>query len=210
MDKNFVRLTPGQVVEVIKAARTLRDRALLSVMYNAALRRGEVQGLRISDYNPKSGTLMVGRLKKGITQEIELLGWVCRALDEYLKERETRHVGGDALFQSRKGLNPMSGQAVYYVYRNAAVWANLDKTYWHPHCLRHSFASHLASCSVGIEIIQRSLGHVNLNGTGYYTNGAYPKIDLRTLENNPKMANPVSYREAPTGPGPMNLTKTGN
>jgi len=82
----------------------------------------------------------------------------------------------------------MTGQAVYYIYRDAAIKIGLEKEFHHPHCLRHAIAGHLAMAGLDVLTIQTHLGHLNPQGTLYYMQGA---IDPAT--HNVKLAEASPY-----------------
>jgi integrase len=163
------RLTAEQVSKVIDACITTRDKAMLAVVYQCGLRRSEVGILSRSHYSPSDGTLLITRPKKHVQHRVQLWTRTKKLLDEYL---ETRTDYREFLFLSRKPTYPFSPQGVYYVYQKAARVAGLPIELQHPHCLRHTIASHLAEAGLDLTSIQAHLGHVNPEGTVLYMRGA--------------------------------------
>lgn len=158
------RLSAKQVTDVINACEGIRDKAMLALVYQCGLRRGEVGLLARGHYSSVDGTLLVTRWKTRWQHRIELWARTKKLLDEYLQSRDDI---SPFLFKSRKQ-GRMSGQGVYYVYRNAANAAGLPPDLHHPHCLRHSIAAHLAEAGLDIVAIQKHLGHADPEGTVMY------------------------------------------
>jgi site-specific recombinase XerD len=169
-------LTPRQVECVIKAAKTERDQALLAVMYQCGLRRGEVKFLRRRDWKPTEsgyGLLRVWRLKgDGITEEEHpVWPWVRKILNAYLMSRSDDL---DPMFPSRHG-RPLGAKAVYDVFRNIAVMVGLPEDLRHPHVLRHSIAVHHANMGTEAADVQALLGHRSINSTMKYFKVTTPR-----------------------------------
>jgi integrase/recombinase XerD len=174
---------PEEVEAVLRSAPRLRDKALLAVVYQCALRRGEVAFLRRDDYNPGRGMLKVTRLKKdgAFTHEIALWRRTKQLLNKYLASRRDHF---DALFLSRKGGDSVGGHAVYRIFRNAAEKAGMavrqprdgrGLRHPSPHRLRHSFAVHSMNFGARIEDVQEHLGHSSINSTLVYARVLNPR-----------------------------------
>jgi site-specific recombinase XerD len=76
----------------------------------------------------------------------------------------------DYLFPNRSRSNdgrPMSTKAVYFIVRQAAKRAGLQKRV-SPHTLRHSWATHLLENGADLRTIQLLLGHADLEHTTVY------------------------------------------
>lgn len=129
-------IEPEQVSQVLGQAKTLRDKALLAVVYQLGLRRGEVRRVLRSDYDGAhiEFTRSKVRIKVKLWPRTKVL------LDAYLA---TRHDSKDWLFMTRVK-KAMSGQMVYLIYRDAAQAVGLSHVHCNPHTLRHSIAAHLA------------------------------------------------------------------
>ena len=113
-----------------------RDLAILLLLIDTGMRRGEVASVRCDDLDLDQSLLRV--LGKGGRERLVPLGRkLVQALDRYLRSRVTHgHVEAAALFLGRGG--PITPSGVYQIVRNRAREAGIPKV--HPHQLRHSFA----------------------------------------------------------------------
>jgi integrase len=184
MEMDILYFEPDEVEAIINAAQTIRDKALLAVIYQCALRRSEVQLLTRDDYRPVRKMLRVTRLKKerNFVHEIALWRRTTHLLNQYLASRKDHF---DALFLSRKGGDALSGHAVYLIFRHAAELAKIkvesskdDKRglrHPSPHRLRHSFAVHSMNFGARLEDVQEHLGHDSIESTLVYAKVLNPR-----------------------------------
>lgn len=175
-------LTAQQVSDVIRAAVSARDKALLAVAYNCGLRRAEAALLMRSDFFPKAGPygmLKVKRIKKkGVfVHEIPIWRRTSMALQAYLRTRDDYE---EPMFLSRKG-GAMSGQAVYYAFQEASRRAGIPSDLWHPHVLRHSIAVHLMNLGADLADVQEHLGHDSIDSTLVYAKVLNPRKNRNAL-----------------------------
>ncbi|MBI5156789.1 MAG: tyrosine recombinase XerC [Acidimicrobiia bacterium] len=141
-------------------ALTLRDRAILEVLYGTGLRVSELAGLRVRDVQTE---LVRVRGKGDKDRVVPLAGQARSALDRYLAAGRPSLVvaeSGDALWLGARG-GPLDSRGVRRVARSRLG------TY--PHALRHSFATHLLERGADLRTVQELLGHVELATTQTYT-----------------------------------------
>lgn len=149
---------------------TLRNKAILTLLYSSGLRISELVSLDIDDVDLEDRTIRVRG--KGEKDRIVLFNEEAKALlEEYLDERLD---GGNALFVN-KFRTHMTPRYVQMMIKKYAELAGIKKKVT-PHILRHSFATHLLKNGVDIRAIQQLLGHANLNTTQIYTS-----VDMQTL-----------------------------
>ncbi len=148
---------------------SLRDRALLELIYATGLRVGEAVSLDLDDVDTAAGMLRV--LGKGNKERMVPFGEKARvALCAWLDAaRSFRVKGGDerAVFLNLRGgrLNVRSVRRVLdRRLREAAVQGHVS-----PHALRHSFATHMLGAGADLRAIQELLGHSSLSTTQRYT-----------------------------------------
>ncbi|MCW4384162.1 site-specific tyrosine recombinase XerD [Salinibacterium sp. SYSU T00001] len=171
---------PLSQVEALLAAAggddpvSLRDRALLELLYATGARVSEAVGLNVDDVigtGDERGEV-VRLLGKGGKQRIVPLGSYARAaIDAYLvRARPVMSARGratPALFLGVRGAR-VSRQNAWLIIRSRAEQAGID-TEVSPHTLRHSFATHLLEGGADVRVVQELLGHSSVATTQLYT-----------------------------------------
>ena len=144
-----------------------RDAAIFGLGVFGGLRRAELAGLLIDDYDPGNGVLTV-RGKGNKTRTVHVAPGVDDALADWL------HVRGDepgALFLTiNKGgrilADGVSDAAIYDALAKRALSAGVKK--FSPHDLRRTFAGDLLDAGADIATVQRIMGHSDSNTTAGY------------------------------------------
>ena len=167
-------LKPGEADGLVEAPSdddpwSVRDRALLELLYGCGLRVSEACDLDAPEIDLDRGRVRV-RGKGGREREVPLGEEASDALRVYLAEaRALAPKGGDprALFRNRRGrrLSPRDARAVVEKYRQTVLSGRKVS----PHTLRHSFATHLMEGGADIRAVQELLGHASLASTQRYT-----------------------------------------
>ncbi len=146
---------------------TLRDRALMELMYSSGLRLSELVGLDINDLDQRDALVTV--IGKGNKSRVLPVGRLAlQAIKVWLKTRVAMaDIDETALFVSRNG-NRLSARAIEARLRQWGLKQGLDAKV-HPHRLRHSFASHMLESSQDLRAVQELLGHADIGTTQIYT-----------------------------------------
>lgn len=172
-------ITIAQMAAVLDTTRgddllSLRDGALLEVLYATGARISEAVALNVDDVIGTAGeSVDVVRLfGKGSKQRIVPLGSFARAaLDAYLVRARpllsTRGLSTPALFLGSRGLR-VSRQNAWLIIRARAEQAHLEMEI-SPHTFRHSFATHLLAGGADVRVVQELLGHSSVATTQIYT-----------------------------------------
>ncbi len=151
------------------SARSLRDKAMLELMYASGLRVSEVVNLRVSDLNLEVGFLRC--IGKGKKERIVPLGKLSiKSLQHYLKKGRPRLMKDllvPNLFLNQRG-KAFTRQWVWKLIKHYARQAGIKKEIT-PHTLRHSFATHLLANGADLRIVQELLGHADITTTQTYT-----------------------------------------
>ncbi|MEX2108694.1 MAG: site-specific tyrosine recombinase XerD [Solirubrobacterales bacterium] len=148
---------------------TLRDRALLEVMYACGLRASETIGLELTDLDLRQGFLRARG--KGSKERLVPLGRkAIAAISAYLRGGRPKLVGErhePKLFVNFRG-GPLTRQGLYKIVQRHARDAGLSAR-TSPHTLRHSFATHLLAGGCDLRAVQEMLGHADIATTQIYT-----------------------------------------
>jgi integrase/recombinase XerD len=149
---------------------SLRDRALLEVLYGTGARISEAVGMDVDDLDQESATVLLRG--KGSKERMVPLGkYALSALEAYLV-RGRPHLaqqgnGGSAVFLNSRG-GRLSRQSAWNIVGKAAERAGLGDEI-SPHTLRHSFATHLLDGGANVREVQEMLGHASVTTTQIYT-----------------------------------------
>ena len=149
-------------------AASLRDKAILELLYSTGIRVGELVGLSINDVDFIGGVTKVkGKGKK--ERMIPVGDTALRAIKKYLDRRSSNELmrNKPALFLNKNGGRLSSG-AVRQIVDKCIHTASLREKI-SPHTLRHSFATHLLDRGADLRSVQELLGHANLSTTQIYT-----------------------------------------
>lgn len=160
-------LSQKEVVRLITAAPTLRDKLILSLMYACGLRVSEVCRLRWRDVDSERFVIRVVR-GKGAKDRLVLLPKLLLPL--LLRGKET--CGGDAfVFPGDREGKHLTTRAAQIAMKRAKELAAIEKNAT-CHTLRHSFATHMIEHGTDIRFVQELLGHMRLETTRLYTHVA--------------------------------------
>ena len=175
--------------------RSLRDRAILELLYSSGLRVSELVGLNWNQLDQDLGIARV--MGKGRKERIVPVGVkAIEALKAYMEERrivEGLRPGGKASLRAMRLSDPVAGpegEAPLFINSlggrlTARSVGRLIKKYTRhsgifrrvsPHSLRHTFATHLLDAGADIREIQEMLGHSSLSTTQKYTHLSMGKL----------------------------------
>ncbi|WP_256840281.1 site-specific tyrosine recombinase XerD [Ornithinimicrobium faecis] len=172
---------------------SLRDRALLEVLYGSGARVSEAIGLDLDDMDlgrdvgPSNGSssragasngddapedAVVRLFGKGNKERIVPLGsYATDALEAWLVRGRpafaSKGKGTPAVFLNQRG-GRLSRQSAWNIIQAAAERADLSG-HLSPHTLRHSFATHLLDGGADVRVVQELLGHASVATTQIYT-----------------------------------------
>jgi integrase/recombinase XerD len=176
-------------------ARGKRDRAILELLYGAALRVGEAERLDVRDLDRARSVLHVRQGKGRKDRMVPVVGRAADALELYLNEARPDLVKDPqqpALFITTWGTR-LNTKRIQDLVRMNAKAAGLDIRVT-PHTLRHGCATHLLQGGANVREVQTLLGHASVQTTALYT-----KVTPDELARVMKKAHP---RERSKKPGP--------
>lgn len=154
---------------------SLRDRALLEMLYGTGARVSEIVDLALDDVTGSDGNSpeAIRVIGKGDKERIVPLGSKAReALEAYVVRsrpvlaRKARR-STPFLFLGARGAK-LSRQSVWLILRARAEAAGITEAL-SPHTLRHSCATHLIAGGADIRVVQELLGHQSVQTTQIYT-----------------------------------------
>jgi integrase/recombinase XerC len=144
---------------------SLRDRAIVELLYSCGLRVSEAVGLDVGHLDFAQALVRV--LGKGRKERIVPIGSKAQAaLHDYLTQRGTPGEE-EPLFLNHRG-GRLTARSIERNLKQRLLDANIMRRAT-PHALRHTFATHLLDAGADLRSIQELLGHASLSTTQKYT-----------------------------------------
>ena len=151
-------------------ALTVRNRAIMELMYASGLRVSECAGLKLGDIDFENGMVRVcgkGSKERVVPVASRVLNLLRRYIAIQRNELIAKNPHAPYLFVSRTG-RILDRERIWAIIKEAALIAGIDKEIY-PHILRHSFATHLLENGADLRAIQEMLGHSDISTTEIYT-----------------------------------------
>lgn len=156
-------LSMEEVVALLESPQNIKHKAILTTIYSAGLRIGELIKLRVVDIRSDDGYIFIKGAKGKKDRHTVLSETLLKILRQYYKVHKPSYW----LFEGQDG-GQYSTKSVQNIFRKAVKDSNANP--WAtPHTLRHSFATHLLQQGVSVRLIQSMLGHSNSKTTEIYT-----------------------------------------
>jgi integrase/recombinase XerD len=174
-------LQANQAEEVIQAATSARDKAILRLMFSDALRCIEITRADREDLLTIGGRNYLNILRKGRSEKelVPLENETYKAILAYLSDKE-KTTG--ALFtgasNNRSSGSRLSTRSISGIVKAAMIKAGYNSPRLTAHSTRHSAATIALDAGASIEQVSQLLGHSNINTTMIY-------IHQRALMDNP-------------------------
>ena len=209
--ENLLRTNPADGVKTPKAAKklpgvldvdqinqllnikstepiSLRDKAIMELLYSSGLRLAELVALNPIDLNIQDKSLTV--IGKGNKKRMLPIGSkAIDAIKAWIKVRsQIAAPDEEALFVGNRG-NRLSRRSIQSRINHWAKKNGLAQDVY-PHLLRHSFATHLLEASGDLRAVQELLGHKDISTTQVYTH-----LDFQHLAETYDKAHPRSGKK---------------
>ena len=167
---------------------SLRDKAIMELIYSSGLRLSEIVHLNPIDLNLSDKSLTV--LGKGDkTRMLPMGAEAIKSLKNWLACRnELASPDEEALFVGSRG-NRLSRRSIQSRIKHWAKKNGLQQDVY-PHLLRHSFATHMLEASGDLRAVQELLGHKDISTTQVYTH-----LDFEHLSKTYDKAHPRSGKK---------------
>jgi len=159
----------------LRKALTVRNRAIVTVIVDAGLRRSEIVGLRLCDVDRELRLLVVHR-KGNKWQQVPISRDGFKPLHEYLTKHRAylAKLGGsivahkeDAVFLSARG-EPLTPEAVSLLFKRLRRRSGIEGKRVSAHnCRRYMATTQLAAGRSPLDV-QRQMGHTTLKMTNHY------------------------------------------
>lgn len=177
-ERSLDLITPIELERLIEAPngndlKSLRDRAILELLFSTGLRVSELCSLT-SDLDLSASQFSI-RGKGGKVRVVFLSERAKESIKKYLKMRKDM---GEAMFvqigkekekkDSEKFGAPLTKRSIERIVKLYAIKAGISKRVT-PHTVRHCFATDLLSNGADIRSVQMMLGHSNISTTQIYT-----------------------------------------
>jgi site-specific recombinase XerD len=154
--------------------KSLRDRAILELLYSSGLRVSELTNFNRDQVNLKTQEFSV-RGKGGKIRVVFISDRAKNALERYLDKRADvdpavfARIGIKRLEKKKNADNlRLTPRSIQRIVKHYALKAGIVKDV-HPHTLRHSFATDLIANGADIRSVQEMLGHSSVTTTQIYT-----------------------------------------
>jgi len=149
-------------------AKTLRDRALLELMYATGMRAGELAAANVGDVDLKIGFIICSG--EGNSRMIPIGRPALEALSAYLSGAREELAGSDrnqtALFLNYQGQR-ITRQGIWKILKYYGERAGLE-TELNPQILRNSFATHMLQNGADLKSLQELMGLKDINAARLY------------------------------------------
>lgn len=158
---------------------TIRNRAIIELIYSCGLRVSELVNIQIHDLKFDDAVIKV--TGKGNKERIVPIGAKAeKILTKYIEQSRAELIKKNTalpkVFVSHNG-KILTRAMIWNIVKSAAKLAGIKKNIY-PHTLRHSFASHLLQNGADLRVIQEMLGHADISTTQIYTH-----VDQSRLRN---------------------------
>lgn len=166
-------------------ACSLRDWAMLELIYSAGVRVSELCALDTTSLDHATATIRV--IGKGNKERVVPVGDVAmRAWDAWVQQGRPHLVAehsDQALFLGKRGgrIDPRAVRAVVHDMTEKAGVKDLA-----PHALRHTAATHLLQGGADLRAVQEILGHASLATTQRYTHVDAQRLSAIYLQAHPR------------------------
>ncbi|PGF05949.1 transposase [Bacillus pseudomycoides] len=160
-------ITNKQAKLIHVSCNNIRDELIIRILYEGGLRASELLSLWIEDFNINDGSITVreSKTKAGEKRKIYVSKETMNLFQDYIIDYHTDDVDSNYVFINLRGKNkgkPMQYWALQAAMRILSKKTKIDFT---AHMLRHTYATNLYDLGLDVGIIQKLLGHAQVQTT---------------------------------------------
>jgi integrase/recombinase XerD len=160
---------------------SIRNRAMLELLYATGLRVSELISLKFSNVDIEECFVKI--FGKGNKERLVPFGQKAQLyLKRYLRVR--KNTKSEFIFLTRLN-KPISRIEFWRQLKQIAIKAGIMKNIT-PHTLRHSFATHLLTGGADIRFVQEMLGHSSISTTQIYTHISQERLKEQHKKYHPR------------------------
>ena len=165
-------LSREEVYRILSKVKTFHNYAFLSTVYACGLRLSEALAIQVSDIDKSRMMLHVHRGKgakdRFVPLPVDTLGLLRRYWTTHKNPMLVFPALGRGQNKGALSKTPMAIESVQGAFRQARFAAGIKKRRVSIHTLRHCYATHLLEAGTNPRVIQRYMGHTNLETTMAY------------------------------------------
>ncbi len=156
-------LSQEEVIRLLQNTKNLKHRAALAFIYSSGFRIGELINLELRCIDMDRNQILIENGKGRKDRYVPLAKSFKPLLVNYITTYQPKR-----FFIEGKPYEKYSAGSIRAFLRTSCRLANIHKRVT-PHCLRHSFATHLLENGIDLRLIQELLGHAKPETTMIYT-----------------------------------------
>jgi len=153
----------------MRTNRGYRNRVVLEILYDTAIRRAEAANIRLTDLDLDAGYIHI-RGKGDKERVVPMSQKVCDLARNYILAVRSSFINGDDpgyLILNRWG-HKMDPNSIWAVVKRCSRLAGIKKNV-STHTFRHTCATHMLKNGAPVRHLQEMLGHESLESTQIYT-----------------------------------------
>jgi len=158
-------LTMNEAKTLVESPKSIRDKAIMELLYATGIRASELVSLTLNDVN-----LDVGFIKcfgKGGKERIVPMGAAAvSAVREYIDSSRPKTESNIIFLDKNK--KQLTRQGLWFIVKKYVRLSGVRASA-STHTLRHSFATHLLEKGADLRSVQEMLGHSDISTTQIYT-----------------------------------------
>lgn len=167
-------LSVAEIQFMFNTCENLKHKAILTLLYSCGLRVSELINLRWKDIDRSRMIINIIQAKGNKDRQVGLNDKLIGLLEQYYREYNPKEYVLNGQFPDKE--LRYSERSVGEVIKQLAVKAGIDNKRVYTHLIRHCHATHLLENGTDLSIIQKLLGHSNIETTQIYTHISHNHI----------------------------------